>query len=176
MVIIKEHNTALLYVYKFYRRLVRFFIGMYYEAQYADLQKKAGSVGCGVILDYGIFIDKPNNVFIGNNVFVGRNVYLIANEKIIVGEFTTIGAGCKLITSNHNYKNSLTPIRLQSDICKPITLVGDIWLGYNVIILPGVTLGKGCIVGAGSVVTKSFDDYSVIVGAPARCISKRVNK
>lgn len=130
---------------------------------------------CGInnIIDYGLWVNEPQNILIGSNVFIGRNVYINAYERIQIGNFCAIAADCKLISGNHGYSDIEIPINLQAYENKPIILHDDVWLGYNVIILPGVILGKGCIVGAGSVVTKSFPDYSVIAGTPAKLIKKR---
>ena len=56
---------------------------------------------------------------------------------------------------------------------EPVKIGDDCWMGANAIILPGVELGKGCVVGAGSVVTKSFSEYSVVGGVPARLLKQR---
>lgn len=129
--------------------------------------------GKGNIFDKNITINRPKNLKIGNNNFFGKNVYLIAHGKIEIGSQCSIAADCKFITRNHIFKNKKIPIKEQSYEYKPIKIGDDCWFGYNVIVLPGVTLGKGCIVAAGSVVTKSFQDYSVIAGVPARLIKQR---
>lgn len=56
---------------------------------------------------------------------------------------------------------------------RTIMIEDDVWIGARAIILPGVKIGKGCIIGAGAVVTKSFDDYSVIGGNPAKLLKLR---
>lgn len=105
-------------------------------------------------------------------VFIAKNVYIFAKGNIKIGNFCTIGSGSKLISSSHFYAKSL-PIRKQQDKVSEIILEEDVWLGFNVVILPGVELKKGCLVAAGSVVTKSFSEYTIIGGIPARKIGER---
>ena len=83
-----------------------------------------------------------------------------------------LGGGSKLITANHSTLDLSIPVEFRGLIKSPIRLDDNVWLGYNVIILPGVKLGKCCIVAAGSVVDKSFGDYSIIAGVPAKLIKK----
>ena len=130
-------------------------------------------IGTNNIIDNNLWVNNAENISLKSNIFIGRDVYLNAYDKIEIGDYCAIGAGCKFITANHKSSDILIPINLQGYDKEPIKLIEDVWLGYNVIILPGVILGKGCIVAAGSVVTKSFDDYSVIAGVPAKLIRKR---
>lgn len=134
---------------------------------------KFNANGDNNILDYGIYINHPENISLGSNVFIGRNVILNAYDSIIVGDYCAIADGCKLISANHSIDRLDLPIKMQEMRMAPIELKEDVWLGYGAIVLPGVTLGRGCVVGAGAVVTKSFGDYSIIGGAPAAVIGMR---
>jgi acetyltransferase-like isoleucine patch superfamily enzyme len=62
---------------------------------------------------------------------------------------------------------------IENTISKEVVIEDDVWLGYNVIVLPGVTIGKGSVIGAGSVVSKDIPPYSIAIGNPARVIKKR---
>ena len=129
--------------------------------------------GKGNFFDHNIIINRPENLKIGNNNFFGKNVYLIAHGKIEIGNKCSIAADCKFITRNHIFKDKNIPINEQPYEYKSIKIGDDCWFGYNVIVLPGVTLGKGCVAAAGSVITKNFEDYSIIAGAPAKLIRQR---
>tara|TARA_Y100000996_G_scaffold291876_1_gene230742 strand:+ start:7170 stop:7655 length:486 start_codon:yes stop_codon:yes gene_type:complete len=129
--------------------------------------------GKGNYFDDNITINRPNNLKIGDNNYLGKNLYLIAHGKIEIGNNCSIAADCKFITRNHVFENKNVPINEQTYDYKSIKIGDDCWFGYNVIVLPGVILGKGCVVAAGSVVTKSFEDYSIIAGVPARLIKER---
>lgn len=90
------------------------------------------------------------------------------NAKLTIGKGTLIGPNCGLITTNHNINN------LQEHIeGKEIKIGKNCWIGMNSVILPGVILGEHTIVGAGSIVTKSFEDGNcIIAGNPAKLIRK----
>ena len=134
---------------------------------------KINNIGEQNVFDENIVINRPENLIIGNNNYFGKNVYLIAHGKIEIGSNCSIAADCKFVSRNHTFIKKNVLIKEQPYEYKSIKISDDCWLGYNVIILPGVTLGKGCVAAAGSVVTKSFEDYSIIAGVPAKLIKKR---
>ena len=77
-----------------------------------------------------------------------------------------------IVPNQHNYKNILLPIKDQGCKSLGIKIGKDSWIGGGCVIMDGVTIGKHCIIGAGSIVNKSFNDYCVIVGNPAKAIKK----
>lgn len=102
------------------------------------------------------------------NVFQQDGCYFQGFDKIVIGKNVWIGQNTGLITANHKLTNPE-----EHEGGKPITLGDFTWVGMNSVILPGVTLGPHTIVGAGSIVTKSFPDgYCVFAGNPARLIKK----
>lgn len=108
---------------------------------------------------------------IKDNVFINRNFFLDCNESnILIEENCTIGCDVTVLGTNHD-KNDLKG-NYTKLVDKPVSIGKGTWIGTKVIILPGVSLGEGCIVGAGSIVTKSFPDYSMIAGNPAKLIKK----
>lgn len=114
---------------------------------------------------------KTAKIFIGDNVGIsGATIY--ARNEIYIGHNTLIGGNTKILD------NDFHPIeinaRLNNDIdaidAKPIYIGDNCFIGCNSIILKGTKLGRGCVVGAGAVVSGEFADNSVIVGNPAKCI------
>jgi acetyltransferase-like isoleucine patch superfamily enzyme len=90
-----------------------------------------------------------------------------------IGRNVLIGPHVCIHTTNHVYSDVETPIKFQGDSPEPVIIEDDVWVGANCVILPGVKLGKGCVVGAGSIVTKSVLPYTVVVGNPAHMIKIR---
>lgn len=91
-----------------------------------------------------------------------------------VGDDVMIGPELLAISQNHRFDDAESPIRLQGDDPVEPVVIGDgAWIGARVILLPGVRVGPGAVVGAGSVVTRDVPEYSVVAGNPARIIRER---
>jgi len=107
-----------------------------------------------------------NDLITLSSFALSGHCYFQAINGIQLGKNCLFAPGVKLISSNHSVKNVHESVKT-----RPIIIGDDSWLGTNVIVLPGVHLGKGCIVGAGSVVTKSFVEENIIIaGNPAKII------
>ena len=135
------------------------------------IRRRLGSVGEGC---YFIFFSKffiPKNIHLGKNVFINQQCILAADEKIIIGDNTSIGFRCMLITSNYELYPDPTTNR-RPRYFEPITIGKNVWIGSGAIILPGVTIGDGCVVAAGAVVTKDIAEYTLVGEVPARIIKK----
>jgi serine acetyltransferase len=92
---------------------------------------------------------------------------------ITVEDDVLIGSGCHIYTSNHEFSNTKQPISTQGHSkVKPVIIERGCWIGANVIVLPGVTIGANSVVGAGSVVTRNVEPFSVYGGNPARLIKR----
>lgn len=109
-------------------------------------------------------------VLIGDHTIIGLGSVIIG--PVTIGNQVMLAQNIVVSGQNHGYEDVTTPPRLQKDILKQITISDNVWIGANSVITAGVTLGKHCIIGAGSVVTKSIPDYCVAVGNPARVIKK----
>lgn len=113
------------------------------------------------------------NVKIGSNIFIGFNFSLLAATEVIIEDYVLIASDVLISSENHG----MDPIHSRSYSETPLTAksvhIGEgCWLGEKSMIMPGVSLGKRCIVAAGAIVTKSFPDYCLIAGVPAKCIKK----
>lgn len=130
--------------------------------------------GNNVSINIGTILKNPHNITIGSNTYINGG-YLFAGEKskIIIGEDCLISYNVHIRTTTHNYKKKSIKIREQGNIEKDIKIEDDVWIGFGAQIMPGVTLHTGCVIGAGAVVTKDVDEYTVVAGVPARKISER---
>ena len=108
---------------------------------------------------------------IGNNVSINRNSVL--RGKFSIGNDVSIAPNCMIVGANHNFSDLAIPIKKQGVSNKGIVISDDVWIGANCVILDGFVIGKGVVIGAGSIVTKDVPEYSVAVGNPCRVIKRR---
>lgn len=121
-------------------------------------------VGKDVNIEKGAKI--TSSMEIGDRSGVGINAMI--GGKVIIGNDVMMGPECIIYTSNHKFDRNDIPMNQQgSSEEKPVIIGNDVWIGGRVIILPGVHVGNGAIIGAGSVVTKDVPDYAIVAGNPA---------
>jgi len=114
------------------------------------------------------------SIKIGDNTEINNFTKLDARGEIIIGNNVLIGPRVDIITYMHKYQDRDKLIKEQGDVVKDIIIEDDVWIGAGSIILAGVKIRKGAVIGAGSVVTKDVDEYSVVVGVPAKKIKERM--
>jgi galactoside O-acetyltransferase len=115
-----------------------------------------------------------SELVIGDRVSLNYNVMVNADGgKIYLGNNVIIGPQTVLRAANHRFEDPNLPIRDQGNKGGAIVVEDDVWIGANVVVLPDVKIGKGSVIGAGSVVTRDIPEYSVAVGVPARVIKSR---
>lgn len=131
------------------------------------------SVGENVNIQKGVYFGKGDKISIGNFSGIGENSRLAQADEIIIGNDVLIGQELMIITQNHNFSDKNKLIRNQGGIVKPVIIGNNVWIGARVIILPGVTIGDGAIIAAGSVVVKNVSSNSIVGGVPAKIIKYR---
>ena len=109
-------------------------------------------------------------ILIDEGTTINRNTCILADCRI--GKFVSIAPNVVIVGSNHNYREH-SLIKTQGLSSKGINIGDDVWIGANATILDGVSIGNGCVIAAGAVVTKSIPDYSVAAGVPATIIKYR---
>ncbi|MDR0605181.1 MAG: sugar O-acetyltransferase [Bacteroidales bacterium] len=145
------------------------------------LREMLGSVGANVSIGNPFICDYGQNIHIGDNVSVNMNCTFVDCNKITVGNRVLIASNVQIYTAAH-------PVELNERLtsgwtadsgeyfwrtfAQPVVIEDDCWIGGGVIILPGVTVGRGSVVGAGSVVTKDIPANSLAIGNPCRVIRK----
>lgn len=152
--------------------IYRLFAQILYRVKIKLYLKGFKNVGYNISLKFPLKIEGKNNVEIGDNTSIGTYVHIWGNGGVRIGKDVLIAAHCCITSLTHDY--SMKPVRLGKIVSKTVIIEDDVWLGYNVIVLPGITIGKGSIVAAGSVVTKDIPPYSIAVGNPAVVIKKRI--
>lgn len=110
---------------------------------------------------------------LGRDVFIGPHAVLYGHGGVSIGDRTLISMHCCILSSNHGVPPVGQFIRDQPDVLLPTKIGRDCWLGAGAKILGGVTLGDGCVVGAGAVVTRDLPPHSIAVGVPARVVGQR---
>ena len=123
----------------------------------------------------GVISSLGQGIKIGNNTGLGHNTFINGQGGVTIGDDVIVGPYVKLLSENHVFSDTNTPIRTQGVTRQGITIKSDVWIGANVTILDGVTIGKGCVIGAGSIVSKSIPEFSIAVGVPCRVIKTREN-
>ncbi|MFV8327792.1 DapH/DapD/GlmU-related protein [Flavobacterium sp. ZS1P14] len=147
--------------------------------------KRFIEIGEGFTSGYGCRIEAfPLNdenkccIIIGKNVQINDYVHIGAVGSITIGDNVLMASKIYISDHNHGSYNDLIsdhPMSLPMDrkaTCKPVVIGDNVWLGESVCVLPGVTIGEGCVIGALSVVTKSIPPYSIAVGSPAKVVKE----
>ena len=145
------------------------------------LRELFGSVGDNVSVGDNFTCGFGVNIHIGSNVSINLNCTFIDCNKITIGSNVLIASCCHLTTATH-------PVRLEDRLnpnftpengqyfaltqALPITIEDGCWLGANVVVLPGVTIGRGSVVAAGAVVTKDVPPHTLVAGVPARVVKQ----
>lgn len=114
---------------------------------------------------------------VGNEVGLGTN-FKSLNRIVTIGNYLMMSEDVLFLGGNHSNENTDIPMgHQQTGIKTPLAIDDDVWIGARVIVLPGCQkIGKGVIIGAGSVVTKDIPDYAIVGGNPARIIRYRKNE
>lgn len=140
-----------------------------------------GSVGENVSVGDNFTCGFGVNIHVGSNVSINMNCTFIDCNRITIGSDVLIAPCVHLTTASHpvklserltpNWKPGSSEYRWRT-YAKPITICDGCWIGANVVVLPGVTIGEGAVVGAGAVVTKDVPPNTLVAGVPARVVKQ----
>ena len=164
------------------------------RARRVMLRAMCRSFGDGVIVGVGVLVLHPHTFEIGDAVFIGNQTFLQGRHDgrcvigahtwigpqsyfdcrdLQLGEYVGWGPGAKVLGSEHTGEPTGVPI-IQTDlVIKPVRVDDGADIGVNAVLLPGVTVGKGAIVGAGAVVTKDVAPFAIVAGVPAKLLRSR---
>jgi maltose O-acetyltransferase len=115
----------------------------------------------------------PKGISLGHDVSINHHVNLSGPGGLDIGNFVMIGSNCNILTSNHNFDRYDLAMIYQGTKLDKVVIEDDVWLGTNVVVLPGVRIGRGAIIGAGAVVTKDIPEYAIAGGVPAKVLKFR---
>lgn len=136
----------------------------------------------GVRIGRGSWIKSP--ICVGRGSWMGWGCTVRGDGSLVIGKYCAIGENVRVITSNHDMDRLTMNYLVQDELvgerfhsAKSGVVIGnDVWIGDSAILLPGITIGDGAVIGAGAVVSKSVDPYTVAAGNPARTIRKRFDQ
>jgi len=171
MALYKKFGVKYVFIFIFY--IVKFFLNFcdflapYFSAlKFRALVKNAG-ISCSC--HYSVEIKYPNNIKIGNRTVIGPKSTLGGYGGITIGNNVVVSKGVLIESAGLDFRNKEVPYIHKA---KLITIEDEVWIGANAMILGGVTIGKGSIIGAGAVVSKSIPTNSIVVQSPVRVFEK----
>jgi len=138
------------------------------EARTALLHKILGSIAGDILIEQPFYCDYGYNISVGKNFYANFNMVILDEAKVTFGDNVFIAPNCGFYTAGHPVDP--TERNKGLEYAKPITVGNNVWIGANVCVLPGVTIGDNCVIGAGSVVVKDIPANSVAVGNPCKAI------
>ena len=140
------------------------------ERQKEILDEMLGSIKGTPVVTAPVYCDYGFNISIGENFYANHNVTILDGAKVTFGDNVFIAPNCVFSTAGHAIDSEQRNKGLE--IALPITVGDSVWIGTNVSVLPGVTIGNNTIIGAGSVVNKDIPDGVIAAGNPCRVIRK----
>lgn len=126
----------------------------------------------GVNIEHGAFFASGQEIQIGENSALGINCRV--SGPLTIGKDVMMGPDVIVYTQNHSFNKIDVPMIKQGNTEKEEVIIeDDVWIGARTIILPGIKIGRGSIIGAGSIVTKDVEPYTIVAGNPAKIIRRR---
>ncbi|MCK5040251.1 MAG: acetyltransferase [Candidatus Aenigmarchaeota archaeon] len=143
------------------------------KARYLLLKRVFKKCGRNVIIRKNVWFVYPEYIEVGDNVSINNSCFFEGGSGIKIGNCVRMAHCVSIISRNHSFAKRDIPIVEQEFTGAVVSIGDDVWLGAKVTVLPGVSIGKGSVIGANSVVTHDIPPYSVAVGSPAKVIKKR---
>lgn len=132
------------------------------------LKKILGKTKENIWVEPAFYCDYGYNIEVGENFYANHNLTILDANKVTFGDNVFIGPNCGFYTSGHPIDAEIRNRGIE--YAKSISVGNDVWIGGNVVVLPGVTIGDNVVIGAGSIVTKDVPSNVVAVGNPCHVI------
>jgi len=130
-------------------------------------------IGKGVVIYPGVWISPGRNLVIGDEVDLSKDVLITTAGGVTIGDRTLIGYRTQILSANHQIPKVGVRIPVSGDVFAPVIIGKDCWIAAGCIVLPGVTIGDGAVVAAGSIVKDDIAANSIVAGVPAQFIRMR---
>ena len=130
-------------------------------------------IGKRTVFYPGVWIAPGRNFIVGDDVDFALDVLVTTGGGVSIGDRVLIGYRTQILSTNHVIPKGLQRIFGAGHEKKQVIIENDVWIGANCIIVPGVTIGQGAVIAAGSVVTKTVEAFTVVGGVPAKKIKDR---
>lgn len=147
------------------------------EKRQAIIKEIVGEIGEGFFMQGPIYFHYGKHTKIGKNFFANFNFTVQDDAEVVIGDNCNFGPGATIVTPVHpmvaeERRRIRTAAGEEKRLCygKPVKIGNDCWFGANVTVCPGVTIGDGCVIGAGSVVTRDIPANSFAAGVPCRVV------
>ena len=134
-------------------------------------RKHFKQIGKGLVIAGSIRVPR-GEIYVGDYCFINAGCYLSGNIRM--GNFVMLASQVAIVGGDHNTNIPGVPMRFSGrDRARQVRIADDVWIGHGAIILCGVSIGEGAVIGAGSVVTSSVDEYAIVAGVPAEFVRRR---
>ena len=152
------------------KKIIRF------KEVFLPTRKNLGAYGPNTCIEFPVYISYPKAVFMEADTRLrgGSKILCSEHSSVTIKKYTVIGMNCMIITNKHVSTVGIPHILLGisgiNDVNNNIVIEEDVWVGANVTVMGSVNLGRGCICGACSLVTKTVPPYAIVVGSPAKIV------
>lgn len=151
-------------------------VNYYNYSHVTPMRELSRHIGPGAEIAPNVSIANPENIVAGRVLHLGAGSFVWAGPslrgRVVIGDDVTLGPRAMVTAANYRF-NDGQPVRANAMDEKEIVIGDDVWIGAYAIVLPGARIGRGAIIGAGSVVTGTIPDWAIAVGSPARVVGQR---
>ncbi len=138
------------------------------------LQSVGAKIGKRITIYPGVWVFPGKGLVVGDDVDLALDVLITTNGGVEIGNRVLVGYRVQILSQNHVIPEGRGRIFGSGHVKSAVKIEDDVWIGANSIILPGVTIGEGSVVAAGSVVTKDVPPFCIVGGVPAKIIKNRI--